>query len=105
MVAVSSWGRLSREAHDVRFLADRETVSTELRSGLPGIAYGMGRSYGDECLNPGGTLWNTTALNRFIAFDERTGRLQCEAGVLLRDIQDLFVPRGWILPVTPGTQL
>jgi FAD/FMN-containing dehydrogenase len=29
----------------------------------------------------------------------------CEAGVLLRDIQRLVVPRGWILPVTPGTQL
>ena len=32
------------------------------------------------------------------------GRLQCEAGVLLRDIQRLFIPRGWTLPVTPGTQ-
>jgi FAD/FMN-containing dehydrogenase len=29
----------------------------------------------------------------------------CEAGVLLRDIQRLVIPRGWILPVTPGTQL
>jgi len=29
----------------------------------------------------------------------------CEAGVLLRDIQRLVIPRGWILPVTPGTRL
>jgi FAD/FMN-containing dehydrogenase len=65
----------------------------------------MGRSYGDVCLNPGGTLWKTTGLDRFIAFDEATGRLTCEAGVLLRDIQRLMVPRGWILPVTPGTQM
>jgi len=65
----------------------------------------MGRSYGDACLNPQGTLWLTTGLDHFIAFDDRTGRLVCEAGVLLCDIQRLAVPRGWILPVTPGTQL
>jgi FAD/FMN-containing dehydrogenase len=65
----------------------------------------MGRSYGDVCLNPDGVLWNTTGLDRFISLDENTGRLVCEAGVLLRDIQRLTIPRGWILPVTPGTQL
>jgi len=63
----------------------------------------MGRSYGDTCLNPAGTLWVTTGLDHFIAFDDSTGRLVCEAGVLLRDIQRQVIPRGWILPVTPGT--
>jgi FAD/FMN-containing dehydrogenase len=65
----------------------------------------MGRSYGDVGLNPEGVLWRTLGLDRFMAFDAQTGRLTCETGVLLRDIQRLFVPRGWILPVTPGTQL
>src|SRR5260221_4012067 len=27
-----------------------------------------------------------------------------EAGVVLRDIQKLMIPRGWSLPVVPGTQ-
>jgi methyl-accepting chemotaxis protein len=44
-------------------------------------------------------------LDRFVSFDETTGNLVCEAGVLLKDIQQMFIPRGWILPVTPGTQL
>jgi len=65
----------------------------------------MGRSYGDVALNPEGTLWLTTGLNHLISFDESSGRLRCESGVLLRDIQKLFIPRGWILPVTPGTQM
>jgi FAD/FMN-containing dehydrogenase len=65
----------------------------------------MGRSYGDVCLNPEGTLWVTTALDHFLAFDDTTGRLVCEAGVLIRDIQRMVIPRGWILPVTPGTQM
>jgi FAD/FMN-containing dehydrogenase len=64
----------------------------------------MGRSYGDVCLNPNGLLWDTTGLDRFISFDEHSGKLLCEAGVLLRDIQRLCVPRGWMLPVVPGTQ-
>ena len=64
----------------------------------------MGRSYGDMCLNSGGNIWLTQGMDRFLDFDADTGRLRCETGVLLRDIQQLMVPRGWMLPVTPGTQ-
>jgi FAD/FMN-containing dehydrogenase len=70
----------------------------------PGVVYGNGRSYGDVCLNPGGPLWTTKQLNHFMAFDVDTGVLTCEAGVLLGDIQRTFMPQGWCLPVTPGTQ-
>ena len=102
---VSSWGRLSADDHSVVRLADRAQVANVLCRGAPGASFGMGRSYGDACLNPGGTLWKTTGLDRFISFDDAMGRLVCEAGVLLRDIQRMAVPRGWMLPVTPGTQL
>ena len=106
MKPVSSWGRLRADLHHVVGLSDPRKVDEALScGGAPGVAHGMGRSYGDACLNPEGTLWLTTGLDHFIAFDDRTGRLVCEAGVLLRDIQRLAVPRGWILPVTPGTQL
>lgn len=105
MRLVSSWGRLSNEPHKVHVLTDRMHVAKELAGDDLGLAFGNGRSYGDVCLNPNGNLWNTSRLNKFIAFEEKSGRLVCEAGVLLRDIQRLFLPRGWILPVTPGTQL
>lgn len=105
MVAISSWGRLGVWEHDVLALNDRRQAMRQVRDACPGIAHGMGRSYGDVCLNPQGTLWKTTGLDRFISLDEATGRLLCEAGVLLCDIQRLAIPRGWILPVTPGTQL
>lgn len=107
MKPVTSWGRLSADPHHVVGLDDPSRVKALVCHGTqPGVAHGMGRSYGDVCLNSEGTLWVTTGLDHFIAFDdESTGRLVCEAGVLLRDIQRLVIPRGWILPVTPGTQL
>ncbi|PUE29138.1 FAD-binding oxidoreductase [Limnohabitans sp. JirII-29] len=105
MKPVSAWGRLSNDLHEVQVLSDRTQVAAVLTAHQPGLAYGNGRSYGDVCLNPHGRLWHTSGLNKLIAFDETTGLLVCESGVLLRDIQRLFVPRGWMLPVTPGTQL
>ncbi len=102
---ISSWGRLSQDKHHVISLSDHHQAAGLIQQSNPGICFGNGRSYGDVCLNPGGTLWQTSTLNRFIHFDEQTGRLRCEAGVLLRDIQRTLVPRGWMLPVTPGTQL
>lgn len=105
MVRVASWGRLSNLEHAVRAFSDRAAAPGQLRGAGPGVCFGNGRSYGDVCLNPGGELWAMSGLDRFIAFDPQTGVLTCEAGVLLRDIQRLFVPRGFMVPVNPGTQL
>lgn len=106
MKRIVSWGRLSADWHTVRPLPEPERMNGFFpREGLPGLAYGMGRSYGDVCLNSGGNLWVTSDLDHLRQFDQDTGRLVVEAGVQLRDIQRLFVPRGWMLPVTPGTQM
>lgn len=85
-------------------ILDGPLEASRFIKGSRGIPRGMGRSYGDVCLNPGGVLWDATRLDHFIAFDAQNGRLKCEAGVLLRDIQRIMIPQGWILPVTPGTQ-
>jgi FAD/FMN-containing dehydrogenase len=105
MVVVTSWGRLSKSEHQVTTLTHKEEVAGAIAGKTPGICFGMGRSYGDVCLNPDGHLWLTQGLDRFISFDPESGVLHCEAGVLLRDIQRVVVPQGWMLPVTPGTQL
>src|SRR5438105_11627281 len=68
------------------------------------LAYGQGRSYGDCCLNDGGKLLRTAGLDRFISFDSGSGLLRCEAGVTLGEILRLMVPRGFFLPVVPGTK-
>lgn len=102
---VESWGRLPYGPSKVFDLTDRARVASEIHSAnAKGIAYGNGRSYGDVCLNPGGWIWRTRRLDRFISFDAASGVIRCEAGVLLRDLIALVLPHGWFPAVTPGTQ-
>ncbi|WP_088242468.1 FAD-binding oxidoreductase [Calothrix rhizosoleniae] len=68
------------------------------------IPRGAGRSYGDAALNPKGHTILTERLNRMLAFDQQTGILRCEAGVTIKEILEVFAPRGWFPAVTPGTK-
>jgi FAD/FMN-containing dehydrogenase len=68
------------------------------------LPVGAGRSYGDVCLLEQGTLVKTRGIDRFLHFDRATGVLRCEAGVTLAEILDFAVPRGFFLPVSPGTK-
>jgi hypothetical protein len=74
------------------------------QSGMSFLPFGMGRSFGDVCLNDGNALLTTCNLNRIISFDEQTGRLVAEAGATFDEIQRMSIPKGWFLPVTPGTR-
>lgn len=67
------------------------------------IARGNGRAYGDSALSATNTI-QMSRFNRMLAFDDATGQLIVEAGVMLSDIIDAFLPRGWFPPVTPGTK-
>ncbi|MDP3759051.1 MAG: FAD-binding oxidoreductase [Ramlibacter sp.] len=68
----------------------------------PVIARGLGRSYGDSSLGP--RMVSTRRFDHLLAFDPDAGVLQCEAGVTLDELLRVFVPRGWLPPVVPGTR-
>jgi decaprenylphospho-beta-D-ribofuranose 2-oxidase len=68
------------------------------------IARGLGRSYGDAALNAGGQVLGLRRVDRYLAFDEATGTLTCEAGVSLERLIEDFAPRGWFPMITPGTK-
>jgi FAD/FMN-containing dehydrogenase len=99
-----SWGRFPKLFAEVRPLFWKEDFPASLAAGTKILAVGMGRSYGDVCLLQHGTLLTTPNLDRLISFDSQTGLLRCEAGVSLAEILDFAVPRGWFLPVSPGTK-
>jgi FAD/FMN-containing dehydrogenase len=68
------------------------------------IPRGLGRAYGDSAINGGRGVILQTRFNRFLAFDEETGVLECEAGLSIEEIIEHLLPRGWFVPVTPGTK-
>lgn len=67
------------------------------------IPQGNRRSYGDSALAKN-MIANKTHCY-FLDFNNQTGLLWCQSGVLLSDILDVFIPKGWFLSVTPGTKL
>ena len=106
MTRLESWGRLPRTSDSEAFSLHWQSDFLNLvrRKGTTLLPYGLGRSYGDSCLSDHGTLLLTRGLDRFIGFDVENGIIRCEAGVSLAEILKLVVPKGWFLPVTPGTK-
>jgi len=103
---LAGWGRfpvepchLYRPEKSTDFLAILQ--STQEPSYIP---RGLGRSYGDAALNLDAGAVCSVRLNRFLSFDHATGILECESGASLAEILDTFLPRGFFLPVTPGTK-
>ena len=66
---------------------------------------GLGRSYGDSSLPPPSVreVACTVLGDRLLSFDPDTGCLRAEAGLSVHALARLFLPRGWFVPVTPGT--
>ena len=103
-----SWGRypdLPQTPRTVFWRTDTphllQDIATQVGSTL---AVGGALSYGDSCLAASNQVLHLPALNRFMRADWAHGVLTAEAGVTLEQILALAIPRGWFLPVTPGTK-
>jgi len=104
-MCLSGWGRHPVVKSQVARPEKRGALRALLDGNSALLARGAGRSYGDaSLLGSGGTTLLTGRLNRMLAFDAKTGVLRAEAGVRLREILEVSVPRGRFLPVTPGTK-
>jgi FAD/FMN-containing dehydrogenase len=99
---LAGWGRYP--VIEAELAAPRDDAALAAALGRGGaIARGNGRAYGDSAVSQHNTL-HMRHFDRMLAFDEATGRLVAQAGVLLADIVATFLPRGWFPLVTPGTK-
>jgi decaprenylphospho-beta-D-ribofuranose 2-oxidase len=105
MMELTGWGRV----HRARGPVARPERSGDLAAIVAAatedtlLARGAGRSYGDAALNSRGCSVLMGRLDRFLDFDDVAGRLTAEAGATFLDALSLVVPRGYMLPVVPGT--
>jgi decaprenylphospho-beta-D-ribofuranose 2-oxidase len=67
------------------------------------VARGLGRAYGDAAQNAGGRVVDTTGLPG-LEIDASSGVVTATAGTSLDHLLRVLVPRGWFVPVTPGTR-
>ena len=68
------------------------------------LAIGDRRSYGDACLNTDNIAIASERFDHAIEFDTQNGVITCEAGITIQSIAETILPKGWFLPVTPGTK-
>jgi len=100
---LTGWGRYPVIQAKPIFYYDIPSLASEIRVTSNLIAFGNGRSYGDSALAE--RYVPVRSKHRILSFDQDTGLLTCESGVLLSEIVETFLPRGWFLKVTPGTKL
>ena len=103
-LTVASWGRVRQALHEVRRPAFLDQAREALQGPRPQLCYGMGRSYGDVCMNANGGLIVTSSLDRFMSIDRERGVVRAEAGLTLERLLRVTVPHGWFVPVAPGTK-
>ena len=103
---ISSFGRVDR--HVPRKAVSAMDALAQFQSGKvlekSCLPYGNGRSYGDSCLTATGSHIDMRAMNQIISFDQSTGVLTAEPGVILGHLIAQLHETGWFPAAVPGTQ-
>ena len=107
---LSGWGRYPTISARLLEPSNRRAAEEHLAKVLSAdggslIARGAGCSYGDAALAP--VVLGTRQLDHFIAFtieSEATATIHCAGGVSLDALLRVVIPRGFFLPVLPGTR-
>ncbi len=102
MDKVTNWGLYPTVEAEVFQSSDYKELSEFVATQDHIIPRGNGRCYGDSSLQK--KICSTLSLNKFLHFDTERGILKCESGVLLSEVLEVIVPKGFFLPVTPGTK-
>ena len=99
------WGRTNPTVAD-EVVVDARGLAAALKEAGPrgALARGLGRSYGDAAQNGGGTVLRLSPGATGIVVDPTTGCATVGAGVSIDGLLKVIVPRGYFVPVTPGTR-
>ena len=99
---LANWGNYPVMESDEKSFAFEDELGRLVKDATSFIARGNGRCYGDAAL--AALTISTLKFDKILAFDPVQGIFECQSGILLDSILRVILPRGWFLPVTPGTK-
>jgi decaprenylphospho-beta-D-ribofuranose 2-oxidase len=103
---LAGWGGLTASTACLRHASGVEDVVALMASddGRGLLARGLGRSYGDAAQNGGGDVIMPIAPEAPLELDTAVATVRAPAGASLERLLRFLLPRGWRLPVLPGTR-
>jgi decaprenylphospho-beta-D-ribofuranose 2-oxidase len=102
---LTGWGRTKPTTAEVVEVFRSEVAGAVKEAGDRGaLVRGLGRSYGDAAQNGGGTVLRLMGSATDAVLDRDAHTVTLSAGASLDDLLRLIVPRGYFVPVTPGTR-
>jgi decaprenylphospho-beta-D-ribofuranose 2-oxidase len=102
---LTGWGRTSPSTARTAEVTRGDVASFIKDSNQRGVLMrGLGRSYGDAAQNAGGVVLTMPGNAHEAVLDADAGTLTAAAGASLHDLLKVIVPRGFFVPVTPGTR-
>jgi decaprenylphospho-beta-D-ribofuranose 2-oxidase len=103
---LTGWGRTApTAAHPRRAATVADVVDAVRQAGPRGLLVrGLGRSYGDAGQNAGGTVLTLTGVAPVGLPEVVDTTITVPAATDLDTLLRHIVPRGWFVPVTPGTR-
>lgn len=99
---IANWGNYPVMETEEKTFSFTEQLNEALSHSDKIIARGNGRCYGDASLST--NTISTLKYDKILSFDTEKGIFECQSGLMLDKILEVIVPKGWFLPVTPGTK-
>ncbi len=100
--AIANWGNYPVMESDEKTFSFTDEAQQYVKNTNEFIPRGNGRCYGDASL--AANTISTLKYDKILSFDTEKGIFECQSGLTLDKILDIIVPKGWFLPVTPGTK-
>lgn len=99
---IANWGNYPVMETEEKSFSFTQELTAALKETEKIIARGNGRCYGDASLAE--HTISTLKYDKILSFDQDNGIFECQSGLMLDQILEVIVPKGWFLPVTPGTK-
>jgi decaprenylphospho-beta-D-ribofuranose 2-oxidase len=99
---ISNWGNYPKVNSRIKSFKNLHELDETVVDTSSYIVRGNGRCYGDSSL--GSNILSSLKFDKILEFDQVNGIIACQAGVTFDSLIDFLVPKGFFLPVTPGTK-